>query len=73
MGPLYLERIGPPWRWARASRCLQNSTTGAAVAAGQTVSVKVNGLSGRPDDLNPASPGTVAGAQTATDVTITSK
>jgi hypothetical protein len=52
----------------------QNSTTSASVSAGQTVSVKVNGSSGRADDLNPAvSPGTVAGAQTATDVTITSK
>jgi hypothetical protein len=48
----------------------QNSTTGASVSAGQTVNVKVSGLPG----LNPAaSPGTVAAAQTATDVTITSK
>ena len=52
----------------------QNSTTSASVSAGQTVSVKVNGSSGRPDDLNPASsPGAGAGAQTATDVTITAK
>lgn len=52
----------------------QNSTTSASVAAGETVSVKVSGSSGRPNDLNPAaSPGAVAGAQTAADVTITSK
>lgn len=52
----------------------QSSTTSASVAAGQTVSIRVSGLSGLPQDLNPASsPVAGAGAQTATDVTITSK
>jgi hypothetical protein len=52
----------------------QNSTTAAAVAAGQTVSVKVSGLGAGPNGPNAAaSPGAAAGAQTATDVTITSK
>ena len=52
----------------------QTSTIGASVSAGQTVSVKVSGLDGGPNGLNPGvDPGSVTGTQTATDVTITSK